>query len=358
VADAAFRRVNATAPEDWMTEAHEPNDIDGPHEGPIKTPKQLILAVFYAFVVPIVGIILLVMFVTSEKRPAAGSEALTPQGIAQRIRPVGVVEVKDVSDPASLASGEQVFASQCAACHVSGALGSPKIGDADAWAPRIKAGFDHLLRSALNGKGQMPPQKGGDYTDFEIARAVVYLANQSGAKFAEPPPPAAAVAQAGNGAAGSMPGAAPGNAAAPGTAGAATTTAAVGAGATATATSPRADANTGTPDKNPTAGLNAQVRQTPPEQAPGGAPVQVAAAGAAAPPPLYAQACAVCHVAGVAGAPKLGDKAAWAPRLAQGIDGLTASVIKGKGAMPPKGGSNASEAEIRTSVDYMVSTVK
>ena len=333
-----------------MTEAHEPNDIDGPHEGPIKTPKQLILAVLYAFVVPIFGIILLVMFVTSDKRPAAGSEALTAQGIAQRIRPVGMVEVKDVSDPASLASGEQVFAGQCAACHTSGALGSPKIGDANAWAPRIKAGFEQLLRSALNGKGQMPPQKGGDYTDFEIARAVVYLANQSGAKFADPPPPAAATAQAGNGTAG--------NAALPGAPGAAATTAAVGAGATAAATSPRADANAGTPDKNATAGLNAQVRQTPPEQAPGGAPVQVAAAGAAAAPPLYAQACVICHAAGVAGAPKLGDKAAWAPRLAQGMDGLTASVIKGKGAMPPKGGSNASEADIRTTVNYMVSTVK
>ena len=63
-----------------MTEAHETNDIDGPHEGPIKTPKQLILAVFFAFVVPIFVIVLLVMFVTADKRPAAGSDALTPAG--------------------------------------------------------------------------------------------------------------------------------------------------------------------------------------------------------------------------------------------------------------------------------------
>ena len=55
-----------------MTAAHEPNENDGPHEGPIKTPKQLILAVFWAFVVPIFGIILLVMYVTTETRPAAG----------------------------------------------------------------------------------------------------------------------------------------------------------------------------------------------------------------------------------------------------------------------------------------------
>ena len=75
-------------------------------------------------------------------------------------------------------------------------------------------------------------------------------------------------------------------------------------------------------------------------------------------PALYAQVCQVCHVAGVANAPKLGDKAAWAPRLALGIDGLTASVVKGKGAMPPKGGSAASDAEIKTVVTYMVGTVK
>lgn len=63
-------------------------------------------------------------------------------------------------------------------------------------------------------------------------------------------------------------------------------------------------------------------------------------------------------MAGVAGAPKVGDKAAWAPRIAQGVDALTASAIKGKGAMPPKGGSNASEAEIRAVVQYFVAQAK
>ena len=60
----------------------------------------------------------------------------------------------------------------------------------------------------------------------------------------------------------------------------------------------------------------------------------------------------------MAGAPKFGDKAAWAPRLAAGIDGLTASVIKGKNAMPPKGGSSASEADIKAAVTYMTAAVK
>jgi cytochrome c5 len=80
-----------------------------------------------------------------------------------------------------------------------------------------------------------------------------------------------------------------------------------------------------------------------------------AAAGEA----LYKQACAVCHVAAVAGAPKFGDKAAWAARLPAGVDGMTATVIKGKGAMPPKGGAaTASDADIKAAVVYMVNAVK
>jgi cytochrome c5 len=74
---------------------------------------------------------------------------------------------------------------------------------------------------------------------------------------------------------------------------------------------------------------------------------------------IYKAVCGACHDAAVAGAPKLGDKAAWAPRLAAGVDGLTASAIKGKGAMPPKGGvAAASDADIKAVVAYMVGTVK
>ncbi|RYF60651.1 MAG: cytochrome c5 family protein, partial [Comamonadaceae bacterium] len=73
---------------------------------------------------------------------------------------------------------------------------------------------------------------------------------------------------------------------------------------------------------------------------------------------LYKQACMMCHAAGVANAPKLGDKAAWAPRLAQGMPTLVDHAIKGKGAMPPRGGSSASDAEIQATVQYMVDTVK
>lgn len=74
---------------------------------------------------------------------------------------------------------------------------------------------------------------------------------------------------------------------------------------------------------------------------------------------LYETTCKTCHAAGVAGAPKLGDKAAWAPRIATGKPALYNSVLKGKGAMPPKGtASTASDADIKGAVDYMVSQAK
>jgi len=179
-----------------MSDAQHPTDHDGPHEGPIKTPKQLILAVFYAFVIPIAVIVLLVVYVTSDHRPAAGSRAFDPETVAQRVQPVGMVQVKDASDLSTLKTGEQVFGAQCTTCHTAGLVGAPKFGDAEAWGPRIKTGYDALLHSALAGKGQMGAQGGGDYTDLEIGRAVVYMANKAGAKFDEPKPPAAAASAA------------------------------------------------------------------------------------------------------------------------------------------------------------------
>ena len=74
---------------------------------------------------------------------------------------------------------------------------------------------------------------------------------------------------------------------------------------------------------------------------------------------MYDKKCASCHAAGIAGAPKLADKAAWEPRLKSGIDALLASVINGKNAMPPKGAcTECSEQDLRAAVEYMTSTVK
>ena len=291
-----------------MSDAHADHDL--PHEGPIKTPKQLVWAIVAAFVVPVIAIIVLVNYVVAEKMPAAGSTGLTPEAVALRLQAVGRVEIKDASDVATLKTGEQVYAAQCVACHGSGAAGAPKLGDAAAWGPRVKSTYEALLTSALKGKGAMAAQGGGDFSDVEIGRAVVYMANQGGGKFDEPKVAAAVAA------------------------------------APAAATPVPAPASAA-----------AAVATVPP------AAIVVAAAAPAtakveAVPALYAQACAVCHATGVANAPKLGDKAAWAPRLAVGVDGLTASAIKGKGAMPPKGGTAAPDAEIKAVVAYMVASVK
>ena len=71
---------------------------------------------------------------------------------------------------------------------------------------------------------------------------------------------------------------------------------------------------------------------------------------------VYNKSCAACHAAL---SPKLGDKAAWEPRLKQGNDALVAAVVKGKGAMPAKGGNaSLSEADIKVAVEYMVAAVK
>lgn len=282
------------------------------HTGPIKTPAQLMWTSFFAFVAPIFIIIGLVYFVTSGPKPGMG--AADPElATAQRIHRIGSVELRDANRP--LSSGQEVYAAQCTACHAAGLVGAPKSGDAGAWAPRIAKGYETLLKHALEGFGAMGAQGGGAFSDIEIGRAVVHMANAAGGKFPVPDAPAAE-----------------GGEAAP-VAAAEAAPAAVPAAEVVAAAAPVAEA---------------------------AAPVVVAsasvAAGAGA--ALYKQACTVCHAAGIAGAPKSGDKAAWASRVGMGVDGLTASVIKGKGIMPARGGSSASDAEIKAAVEYMLAQLK
>jgi cytochrome c5 len=276
------------------------------HTGPIKTPQQLLAAVFFSFVVPIFAIIGLVYYVTSANKPSAGVDT-SERAVAQRIQKIGMIEIRDANRP--LKTGEEVYKAQCVACHASGAAGAPKFGDTAAWAPRLATGFEALWNSALKGKNAMSAQGGGDHNDIEIARAVVYLTAAAGGDFTAPAAPAPAADGAASPAVEPM------------VTAAASPVAPVAAAAPVAATAP---------------------------------PATVAGAGEA----LYKQACVACHASGVAGSPKFGDKAAWAPRIQTGLDMLTSSVIKGKGAMPPKGGSAASDADIRSAVEYMVNAAK
>ncbi len=294
------------------------------HEAFIKTPRQLITVVLLAFIVPILIIAALVSYVNKATRVGAGAEAMTAEAIEARIRPVAGFSLKSADGPKVLRAGEEVYKAQCGACHEVGAAGAPKVGDTAAWAPRIKTGYNALLTSALKGKGAMGAQGGGEYDDAEIGRAVVYMANKGGAKFDEPK---------------------------------AVTTAAAPAAAVAAAAAPAAMAAAPSMPAAATAAAGTAVAAVSAAASAAPAKAEPAAASDAG-KKLYDTACMVCHAAGVAGSPKFGDKAAWAPRIATGMDALYASVIKGKGAMPPKGGSAASDADIKAAVQYMVAAAK
>jgi cytochrome c5 len=146
--------------------------------------KNLVTLAVVALLVVLVGIFFLP---NSKKMSDPAAEA---QAVAERLQPVGKVEVKLATGGGAPRSGEEVYKAVCAACHAAGALGAPKFGDAAAWGPRVKTGYEALLNSALKGKNSMPAQGGGDSSNLEIGRAVVYMVNNAGGKFDEPKAPA------------------------------------------------------------------------------------------------------------------------------------------------------------------------
>lgn len=289
------------------------SDAHNEHGSAIRTPKQLIAAVAAGFLIPIICIVLLVQYVTSGDRVGAGSDSTSPESVAARIKPVADegFTLRDANAPKQLLAGADVYKSTCAACHDSGAAGAPKTGDAAGWSARIAKGYETLLEHAIKGFNAMPAKGGNpDLDDVEVARAVVFMTNQSGAKFKEPEAKAAPATPAAEASASAAPAApAPAASAAP--------------------------------------------------AAPASAPAQVSADAGKK---VFDSACVACHGAGVAGAPKVGDKAAWAPRIQQGSATLYEHAIKGfqgkSGMMPPKGGSSASDDEIKAAVDYMVAGSK
>lgn len=157
--------------------------------GGYKLSRDAIQSLLFTAVLPIALVVWLVSYVTADHRPAPDA-ATAQMAVAARIQKVGVVEVGE--SVREIKTGEQVFQARCSACHGAGVAGAPKFGDAGAWAPRIKTGFEALLNSALKGKNGMSPQGGGDLSDYEIARGVVYMVNAAGGKFAEPKAPEAA----------------------------------------------------------------------------------------------------------------------------------------------------------------------
>jgi len=171
--------------------AHARTDPSAPHTGPIKTPRDLVVTVVLAFVLPILIIFLLITLVMSSITQGAGSAALTPEAVASRIKPVAGFVLVDANAPKVFKTGQQVYDTTCTTCHALGLADAPKLGDAAAWGPLINQGLGEMLKVALAGKGAMPA-RGGNPTlsDFEIERAIVYMANQAGGTLPEPQEPA------------------------------------------------------------------------------------------------------------------------------------------------------------------------
>lgn len=299
------------------------------HQSPIKTPKQLITVVVLAIILPIVIIIMLANYVATGIRPNAGSNAMTTESVDARIAPVAGFALVDASAPRELLTGDAIYQRVCAACHEAGVAGAPKFGDNAAWAPHIQAGMAAMMEIAINGKGAMPPRGGmATLSDFELERAVVYMANASGGSFPEPVEPAAE-----------------GEAV---------------EGEATEASAPAAPA-AAQPTEQPAAEQAAAPAQTAEAAPAAAAPAAIAISDAAhtVGKKIYDTACFACHAAGVANAPKFGDKAAWDPYIATGMDTMLQIVITGKGAMPPRGmAMSASDDELRAAIEYMVAQVQ
>ncbi|GAA5232818.1 cytochrome c5 family protein [Verticiella sediminum] len=305
------------------------------HSSPVRTPKQLITIAALAFIVPVIVILMLASYVARGTRGADGSDAFTPQAVSARIAPVAGFALVDVNAPREYLTGEQVYKQVCTACHAAGVAGAPRTGDKDAWAPFIAQGFDALLQVAIQGKGAMPPKGGAaNLSDYEIARAVVYLANQGGGDFEEPAAP-----EEGEGEEASQQ--------------------AAGAAPVAPAPQAAAAAPAAAPASEPAPASGDAAAETPAAASGAAGAIAISDEAHTVGKKIYDTTCVTCHAAGIAGAPKLGDKAAWAPYVATGMDQMLAVAIKGKGAMPPRGTAmNASDAELRAAIEYMVSQVQ
>ena len=266
------------------------------HSSPIKTWQQLVVVVVAAFVVPVVVIAMLAALITSGKK----GEHADSKAVEERIRPVGTLQI---AGPRVAMSGEQVYEQVCKTCHGAGLAGAPKFGDKNAWANVLKQGEKVVFAHAIEGFKAMPPKGGNpELPNDEVNAAVVHMVNAVGANWKVPPPAPAAPP---------------------------TTTAAAAPAAIVPVTMPPAS---------------------------GSAPATSAALDGKS---VYETACAACHAAGVAGAPKFGDKVAWAPRLTSGKDALYAASLKGKGAMPPKGGQlQLADDSVKAAVDFMAAAAR
>lgn len=168
-----------------MSDHHHTADHAAPEASRAKKTTNILVLLGLPLVV--VGSLVVYYMGQSSGHVAA---SMSEEAVMGRIQKVGVLQLGESKREPK--SGEEVYKAQCTTCHAAGVVGAPKFADAGAWTPRIATGYAALLNSALKGKGNMAAQGGGAFADFEIGRAVAYMANAAGAKFEEPKAPEAA----------------------------------------------------------------------------------------------------------------------------------------------------------------------
>lgn len=262
--------------------------------------------------------------------------------VAENLKPIGIASTSDAPIAGAAGrSGKEIFDAVCTSCHSMGILGAPKFGDKAAWEARAANGLDGLIASATSGKGSMPA-KGGDpsLTDSELRAVILYMTKESGLDLAGGEPAKAPVTK-------EEPKAKP-----------VKEDAAPKAEVEVSREAPKVEAVMEEEPKTETTKVAEKVVEKTVETAP------VAAAAATSTSSIdgkkvYDTVCFACHATGVANSPIFGNKEAWAPRIATGIDTLYTTALKGKGAMPPKGGNlNLDDDKVKAAVDYMVSKVQ
>ena len=171
----------------------------------IKTPRQLIVVVLLAFLIPVLGIVMIANFVTGGLKVDNSSSDHSAAAVAERLKPVGSVIIGEVPAPAagaqpagaapavksrtggavktaaagSAGAGKKLYDTVCMVCHAAGIAGAPKTGDKTAWKPRIAAGKEALYNSAVKGKNAMPAKGGlASAPDADVKAAVDYMVSQ------------------------------------------------------------------------------------------------------------------------------------------------------------------------------------
>ena len=160
-----------------------------PSNPPETSAIQTVLTVLVTLIT-LTAISLLLVYVLNGLRDftSDADKATDAASVTERIKPVAQVEVaQGGGTTGGVINAEQIVNTSCAACHGTGALNSPKIGDKSAWGPRIAKGYKTLVDHAINGFNMMPARGDNpDLTDAEIAHAVAFMANKSGASFTPP----------------------------------------------------------------------------------------------------------------------------------------------------------------------------